>query len=93
MVIHRFLNKDETVLHDFPHIYQHIADRSDVILMWDSLWDPGMITGFEYNSLIKVGFLNEEVEQLLPQYQKAYDILYTHDSEADSLVSLLMGHS
>jgi HAD superfamily hydrolase (TIGR01544 family) len=87
-VIHVF-NKDETVLHDFPHIYQHIADRPDVILMWDSLWDPGMITGFEYKNLLKIGFLNENIEELLPEYQKQYDILYTHDSDAESLLEII----
>ena len=57
-VVHVF-NKDETVLEEFPEIHKEIENRKNVILLWDSLWDPLMIEGFQYENLLKIGFLNE----------------------------------
>ncbi len=81
-VIHVF-NKDETVLTSFPEIYSEIRIRKNVILLWDSLGDPGMITWFEYDNLLKIGFLNDKVEELLEEYKKNYDVVIIWDWEFD----------
>jgi len=39
-----------------------------------------MITGFNYDNLIKIGFLNPGEEANKKQYQKSFDILITNDS-------------
>ncbi|MFA5917332.1 MAG: hypothetical protein WC850_03820 [Candidatus Gracilibacteria bacterium] len=80
-VIHVF-NKDETVLHEFPEIYSQIENRKNVILLGDSLGDVGMIEGFGYNNLLKIGFLNNNEEELLEEYKKNYDIVLTGDNDA-----------
>jgi len=77
-VIHVF-NKDETVLKEFPDIFEKIKNRKNVILLWDSLWDPHMIEGFNYENLIKIWFLNDKVDELLEEYKKRYDIVITWD--------------
>ena len=77
-VIHVF-NKDETILKDFPEIYKKVENRKNVILLWDSLWDPHMIEGFEYDNLLKVGFLNEKEDGLLKYYEERYDVVITWD--------------
>lgn len=77
-VIHVF-NKDETVLKDFPEIYNEINSRKNVILLWDSLWDPGMIEGFDYDNLLKIWFLNDNIDELLEEYKKLYDIVIVWD--------------
>jgi len=77
-VIHVF-NKDETVLQEFSEIYEKIKDRKNVILLWDSLWDPHMIDGFQYKNLVKIWFLNDKVDELLEDYKKNYDIVITWD--------------
>lgn len=87
-VIHVF-NKDETVLKDFPEIYNQIESRKNVILLWDSLWDVGMIEGFKYDNLLKIGFLNDKEEELLEQYKNNYDVVITGDNEAKNLTNLL----
>ena len=55
-------SKDETVLKEFPEIYNKIKDRKNVILIGDELGDVGMIEGFDYDNLLKIGFLNEKFE-------------------------------
>lgn len=79
-VVHVF-NKDETILSDFPEIHEKIENRKNVILLWDSLWDPLMIEWFEYDNLLKIWFLNEKEEELEESYKKSYDLILTWDSD------------
>lgn len=79
-IVHSY-NKDETVLRDFPAVFTQIHNRKNVILLGDSLGDPGMVTGFEYDNLLKIGFLNPGSEHMSEQYQKAYDILIENDGD------------
>jgi len=81
-VIHVF-NKDETVLKSFPDIYDSIVSRKNVILLWDSLGDPGMIEWFDYDNLLKIWFLNDNIDELLEEYKKVYDIVIVWDGEFD----------
>ncbi|MDD5212948.1 MAG: hypothetical protein PHG82_00765 [Candidatus Gracilibacteria bacterium] len=87
-VIHVF-NKDETVLKEFPDIYNKIKDRKNVILLGDSLGDTGMIEGFKYENLLKIGFLNEKEEEHLNEYKKAYDVILTGDNDGDFIPKIL----
>lgn len=80
-VIHVF-NKDETVLEQFPEIYKEIKDRKNVILLWDSIWDVGMIEGFKYDNLLKIGFLNEKEDELIEDYKSNYDLVLTGHNDA-----------
>ncbi len=77
-VIHTF-NKWETILKEFPEIYEKIQNRKNVILLWDSLWDHHMIDWFDYKNLVKIWFLNEKEDELIQEYQKRYDIVITWD--------------
>lgn len=87
-VIHTF-NKSETVLRENKQVYKKIENRKNVILLWDSLWDPSMIDWFEYDNLIKIGFLNHKEEELLPEYKKMYDIIITWDWSFDIINEIL----
>lgn len=79
-VIHA-MNKDETSIHNHPEIYEKIKDRKNVILLGDSLGDLGMITGFDYDNLLKIGFLNPGEEQNEPQYEENFDLVIKNDSD------------
>jgi 5'-nucleotidase len=81
-IIHVF-NKDETVLEEIPEIYKEIKDRKNVLLLGDSLGDLGMIEGFEYKNIIKIGFLNEEIEKNMKSYKNNFDMIITNDSDAN----------
>lgn len=78
-IIHS-MNKDETVVKDFPSIYKVIKDRKNVLLLGDTLEDTEMITGFDYDNILKIGFLNKNVKENLKYYKKVYDVVVLNDS-------------
>jgi len=86
-VIHS-LNKDETMVKNFP-FYKKIKNRKNVILLGDSPEDVGMIEGFAYKNLIKIGFLNEDVDKNLKLYKKVFDVLILNDSSLYFIKSLI----
>lgn len=88
-IVHVF-NKDETALEQFPEIHEKIENRKNVILLWDSMWDVGMIEWFEYNNLIKIGFLNDNIEESLEKYLELYDVVLTWDTDVSFLETLQM---
>lgn len=77
-LIHSF-KKSKIVLKEYKEIYKKIEKRKNVILLWDSLWDPDMVSWFEYENLISIGFLNQNEDDLLEEYKKVYDIIITWD--------------
>lgn len=87
-IIHS-LNKDETIVRDFPSIYEKVKDRKNVILLGDNSEDIGMIAGFDCDWLIKIGFLNEMVKENLKDYKKVYDVLILNDSSMNYVNTLL----
>ena len=87
-VIHVF-NKDETVLKNFPEIHKKIENRKNVILLWDSLWDPSMVDWFEYENLLKIWFLNEKEDELLEAYKEKYDVIITWDWDFDVINDIM----
>lgn len=86
-IVHVF-NKSEMLLEKFPDIHKKIKKRKNVILMWDSLWDIAMIEWFDYNNLIKIGFLNDNIDELLEKYLESYDVVLTWDWDISFLENL-----
>lgn len=86
-VIHS-MNKDEKILDEFP-FYDKIKNRKNVLLLGDYPEDIGMVEGFKYDNLIKIGFLNEDVKKNLKFYNKAYDALILNDSPMDYVNKML----
>ncbi len=82
------LNKDETILKNFP-CYKTIKQRKNVLLLGDNLEDVKMIKGFDYDNLIKIGFINEDVEKNLKYYSKVYDALIINDFSMDYINKIL----
>jgi len=82
------MNKDETAIRNFP-AFKSIKDRKNVLLLGDTLEDVGMVCGFDYHNLIKVGFLNENIEKNLEHYKKNYDVILLNDSSMDYISELL----
>ncbi|MCX6738076.1 MAG: hypothetical protein NTY11_01490 [Candidatus Parcubacteria bacterium] len=72
------MNKNETFIKDFP-VFEKIKNRNNVLLLGNSLGDIGMITGFEYNNLLKIGFLNENEEESKEYFKESYDVVILND--------------
>ena len=87
-VIHAF-NKSETSVKGLP-IYNKLLKRKNVILLGDLISDIGMIEGFPYENLIKIGFLNENVDERLEEFKKNYEIVIINDGDM-SYVNELIG--
>jgi hypothetical protein len=47
------------------------------------------VEGFEYDHLIKIGFLNDKVEENLEHYKKAFDVVLTGDASMAYVNELL----
>jgi len=82
------MNKDETAIKDFP-AFNTVKNRKNVLLLGDSLNDVEMIKGFNYDNLIKMGFLNENIEENLELYKENYDVVILNDSSLDYINKLL----
>ena len=83
------LNKDETVVRDFPEIFEKINNRKNVILIGDGIGDPGMSDGFDYKNIIKIGFLNSDLEEKLEYYKKIYDVVIIGDEDINFVLDFL----
>jgi hypothetical protein len=59
------------------------------LLLGDSLDDVGMVEGFDYKNLLKIGFLNENVEENLEKFKKTFDVVLTGDPGMEYINNLL----
>jgi len=82
------LNKAEIALKDFP-IFEKIANRKNVILLGDGIDDNGMIEGFDFDEIIRIGFLNENVSENKQKYLENFDVVITGDGDMNYVNDLL----
>lgn len=81
-------NKDETLIQNFP-CYSEVRNRRNVIIVGDSVDDVDMVVGFEYDNLIKFGFLNEKLEENLEKYKEVFDVVITNDGSFSEINEFL----
>lgn len=86
-IIHSY-NKDETAIHEFP-AYERIKNRKNILLLGDHPGDAGMSDGFDFENVIKIGFLNERVDENLKHYKEIFDVVLLGDPPFDFVVELL----
>jgi len=86
-IIHS-MNKDETLIKNYP-VFNKIKNRKNVILLGDLIEDAKMVEGFDYDNIIKIGFLNSKVKENLESYKKAFDVVILNDSSMDYVNKLL----
>ena len=48
-----------------------------------------MITGFDYDNLIKIGFLNEKVDENIEKYKENFDIILLNDTNINYVNELV----
>ena len=91
LIIH-CMNKDESVLNEslwYKVLRDDLKSRRNVLLLGDNVEDIGMINGFNYKNLIRVGFLNENVEQNLERYKENFDVIILNDGSMRYVNKLL----
>lgn len=86
-IIHTF-NKNELQVKKFPY-HNEVEKRKNVILLGDSLGDLGILKGIPHDSIIKIGFLNEKVDELFEKYSKSFDILILNDGPMNYVNKLI----
>jgi len=86
-IIHSF-NKHETEINKLP-VYKELLKKKNVLLLGDSLGDVGMVEGFPYENLIKIGFLNHDAKKNLDKYKEVYDVVILNDGSFDYINELI----
>jgi len=86
-IIHS-LNKEEISIKSYP-VFNLIKNRKNVILLGDSLDDVGAVKGFDCKNLIKIGFLNEDINKNLVHYRKKFDVLLLNDTDMNYVIELI----
>ncbi|XP_027033453.1 7-methylguanosine phosphate-specific 5'-nucleotidase-like isoform X1 [Tachysurus fulvidraco] len=79
-LIHTF-NKREGAL---QNIHQFVHDRTNVLLLGDSLGDLDMADGVQdLENILRIGYLNDKVEERREAYVSSYDIVLEEDETLD----------
>ena len=86
-IIHSF-NKDEFAIKGTKY-FGMIKERKNVILIGDSLGDADMAKGLEHEAILKIGFLNKNIEKNKDVYEKNFDAVILNDGPMDFVVSLI----
>ncbi|XP_072268339.1 cytosolic 5'-nucleotidase 3A isoform X1 [Pyxicephalus adspersus] len=70
--------------------FDQLKDTSNIILLGDSLGDLTMADGVpNVENILKIGYLNDKVEELLEKYMNSYDIVLVKDESLDVANSIL----
>jgi len=91
-VIHVF-NKNEMALSrdGSASWFESVSHRKNMILLGDSPGDVGMAVGLSNPGVIlKIGFLNSNIEANLPKYRELFDVLIINDGTFDFAKNLLV---
>ncbi|XP_053309533.1 7-methylguanosine phosphate-specific 5'-nucleotidase [Spea bombifrons] len=87
-LIHTY-NKNNSVLKDTEY-FEQIKDRSNIILLGDTLGDLTMSDGVaKLENVLKIGFLNDKVDEQYDLFLQSYDIVLIKDETLDVANGLL----
>jgi cytosolic 5'-nucleotidase 3 len=86
-IIHVY-NKDEFALKETPY-FEKIAKRKNVILLGDNLGDADMANGLNHETVLKIGFLNEDIEKNRKVYEEKFDAVILNDGPMDFVLSVI----
>ncbi|KAJ9588142.1 hypothetical protein L9F63_018500 [Diploptera punctata] len=87
-IIHS-LNKNEHALEKSEY-FDLLTGRSNVVLMGDEIGDAGMAAGVhDANTVLKIGFLYDRVEDRLEEFMTHFDIVLIDDQTMDVINDIL----
>ncbi|KAJ8251252.1 hypothetical protein GJAV_G00218980 [Gymnothorax javanicus] len=83
-------NKREGALLNSGH-FQELQARHNVLLLGDSLGDLTMADGvYRMENILKIGYLNDKVDERKESYLKAYDIVLERDETMNVANAILL---
>ncbi|OGY87358.1 MAG: hypothetical protein A2233_01495 [Candidatus Kerfeldbacteria bacterium RIFOXYA2_FULL_38_24] len=83
------LNKDETLLKNYPAIYNQVKNRRNVILLGNNLHDIDMIKGFDYEDLFKIGFFGGQKKEDHLQFEQQFDLILEDTSSLAPIIDIV----
>uniref|UniRef100_A0A5F9CJW3 5'-nucleotidase n=3 Tax=Oryctolagus cuniculus TaxID=9986 RepID=A0A5F9CJW3_RABIT len=87
-LIHTY-NKNSSVCENSGY-FQKLQGRTNILLLGDSMGDLTMAEGApDVQNILKIGFLNDKVEERRERYMDAYDIVLERDETLDVVNGLL----
>ncbi|XP_032091406.1 7-methylguanosine phosphate-specific 5'-nucleotidase [Thamnophis elegans] len=82
-------NKNNTVLKNTEY-FQQLCTRTNILLLGDSMGDLSMADGVaDMENILRIGFLNDRVEERREKYIEAYDIVLEKDETLDVVNGIL----
>lgn len=70
--------------------FNQLKNNSNIILLGDSQGDLKMADGVaNVEHILKIGYLNDRVDELLEKYMDSYDIVLVRDESLDVANSIL----
>eukprot|EP01135_Chromosphaera_perkinsii_P007226 Nk52_evm34s745 gene=Nk52_evmTU34s745 len=82
------LNKNEFAVAN-SKVADDIHKRKHVILLGDSLGDLKMSDGSFYEEIIRIGFLNDRIDERLETYKDSFDIVIVNDGSFNKVNGIL----
>lgn len=90
--IHTFNKKEINIKEiESPQAYKNLLKRKNVLLLGDTIGDIDMIEGFPYENVMKIGFLNENIDAQLKHYKSVYDAVILNDGDFNFVNRLVRG--
>ncbi|XP_069490604.1 7-methylguanosine phosphate-specific 5'-nucleotidase [Ambystoma mexicanum] len=87
-LIHTY-NKNNSVLRDKEY-FKQLDNRTNIIVLGDTLGDLTMADGVtNVENILKIGFLNDKVEEQRQMFLDAYDIVLEKDETLDAVNGIL----
>ncbi|XP_023366840.1 7-methylguanosine phosphate-specific 5'-nucleotidase isoform X1 [Otolemur garnettii] len=87
-LIHTY-NKNSSVCENSSY-FQQLQGKTNIILLGDSMGDLTMADGVPgVQNILKIGFLNDKVEERRERYMDSYDIVLEKDETLDVVNGLL----
>ncbi|XP_044532852.1 7-methylguanosine phosphate-specific 5'-nucleotidase [Gracilinanus agilis] len=87
-LIHTY-NKNSSVLEDSKY-FEQLQAKTNILLLGDSMGDLTMADGVsKVGNILKIGFLNDKVEERRERYMDAYDIVLEKDETLDVVNGIL----
>ena len=79
----------EPVIHSFNKARHASTPPGCALLLGDTIEDAQMVNNADADSVIRVGFLNESIEENSAAYLRAYDIVICNDASIVPVIELL----